>query len=156
MISIHPEFDITTGTWFWNEFEAPTIRALKRLVGPQVKIMDYYPSGFGTVIAMKMMDNEKKRAAIRVTPPTMANSGSGFHQLPSKRVATNSDRCLSNGRSFFKHDHNKILDLWYAGIQSKEIARQCGGGLTADVARSTVMLARRKGDYRAVRRTKGG
>ncbi len=44
-ITIHPEFDPTTMSWFWDEYEAPTLRELSALLGPQVVIADYYPRG---------------------------------------------------------------------------------------------------------------
>ena len=134
MLSVHPEFDVSTNTWFWNEFEAPTLRQLKKLVGSGTRINDYYPDGFDGAIIMRFVANEKKKEAIRVAPPSVSNLG------------------YTTRPHFRKHDKDKILDLWKEGKSAIEIAALCGGGLSESVARSTVMVARKKGDPRAVRR----
>lgn len=153
MLSIHPEFDVKTNTWFWNEFEAPTLRQLKKLVGSGVRIMDYYPDSFGVVIAMQFIENEKKKEAVRVMPPSVANLCNTRPLSVRKRETSINDKHRFNGgnNKRLTHDHDKILDLWAKGVQTKEIARQCPG-LSEAVARSIVMLARRKGDPRATRR----
>ncbi len=153
MINIHPEFDASTNTWFWNEFEAATLRQLKKLIGPGVRIMDYYQDGFGAVIAMQFIVNEKKKEAVRVMPPSVANLCNTRPLSVRKRESSINDKRRFNGGNNRRltHDHDKILDMWAKGMPTKLIAAQCIG-LSEAVARSTVMLARRKGDPRAVRR----
>lgn len=65
---VHPKFD--PETWFVPdlEFEAPTLAALQRLLGPQVRLTGYYPRGLGAALAAKFI----KRAYVLLpadTPP---------------------------------------------------------------------------------------
>ena len=75
MTKVHPEFDVKTQTWFWNEFEAPSLRELKHLLGKGVKIVDYYPTGLSASIKIARAKNDAK---MRCITPAMVNIASGF------------------------------------------------------------------------------
>lgn len=158
MITIHPAFDPSTKTWFWNEFEAKTLHALKGMIGPQTKIKDYYPDGFNDTIAFKFIKSEEKRTAVRIVPPSVALASGNFTKNTTRKrqpsyLKVENDLRHQNGGRHKRHNHDLILDLWALGMSTEDIAVKCGNGLTSNVARSTVMMARQKGDPRAVRRT---
>lgn len=48
MRKVHPEFDMETGTWFDPESgcEAPSLKLLKKILGPRTRIIGYHPAGF--------------------------------------------------------------------------------------------------------------
>jgi hypothetical protein len=61
MIEIRPEFDVATKSWFWDEFEAPTLRELQKQVGRGVHFLDYYPMGLSQAINLRRSQNEERR-----------------------------------------------------------------------------------------------
>jgi hypothetical protein len=61
-ITVHPEFDPVTMSWFWDEYEAPTLRELQALLGPQVVIADYYPRGVDRRIKEVFLTIEERLA----------------------------------------------------------------------------------------------
>ena len=70
MIEIRPEFDVVTKSWFWDEFEAPTLRELQRQVGKGVHFLDYYPMGLAQAINLRRSQNEvRKRASFALGVP---------------------------------------------------------------------------------------
>jgi hypothetical protein len=73
LINVHPAFDAKTQTWFWNEFEAPSLRELKRLLGNGVKIKDYYPMGLSNTIK-----RARSNKSSRLVTPTVALLSSRF------------------------------------------------------------------------------
>jgi len=58
---LHPAFDTKTSTWFVDEYEAPTLRELKVLAGPNVEFQDYYPIGLARAIYIQRAKNESRR-----------------------------------------------------------------------------------------------
>jgi hypothetical protein len=47
-MEIHPEFDVETKTWFWEDYEARTLPKLCCKVGEGTTVKDYYPNGYQT------------------------------------------------------------------------------------------------------------
>jgi hypothetical protein len=47
-MQIHPEFDVNTKTWFWQDQEARTIPELCCKVGEGTTVKNYYPKGYLT------------------------------------------------------------------------------------------------------------
>jgi hypothetical protein len=137
MLTVHPEYDLVTKTWFVPnlEYEAPTLAALQRQMGPQARIQDYYPLGLGIAARARHTENEVRLgravAPAARTPPRQ-------HSYPAQRA--------------HKHDHDAILDLWAAGHNSREIAEKLGGGLSSTVVGATVCRLRQLGDPRAIHR----
>ncbi len=58
---LHPEFDTKTNTWFVDDYEAPTLRELKKQVGPDVEFQDYYPMGLSKSIRIQWEKKESRR-----------------------------------------------------------------------------------------------
>jgi hypothetical protein len=148
MITVHPEFDPATQTWFAPglEFEAPTLRALQREMGPQVTFPDYYPQGLGAAIALRHSWGEEKVGRVK---RTMALEPMNRRRKPAVKAEKSPPAARPTRR---KHDRDQLLDLWASGLTGAQIAERMGGGLTKAVAVSIVMIARRAGDPRAVRR----
>lgn len=156
MITVHPEYDPLTLTWFVPdlEHEATTLRELQDLLGPQAVIADYYPGGLGHAVHVRRCRDEEKRRSLAASPHNAPPIRARSARPLSTRIADGDRRRSNGGRHRPKHDHDLILDLWQQGMLPRDIAARCGGGLTEAVARSTVMVARQKGDLRAVRRDK--
>lgn len=72
MLTIHPQYDATTRSWFAPglEFEAPTLRELQRQMGDGVQFKGYYPRGFGDTVRVTWLENEAKlrRAVAKAAP----------------------------------------------------------------------------------------
>ncbi len=58
---LHPAFDTKTNTWFVDDYEVPTLRELKKQVGPDVEFLDYYPMGLSKAINIQWAKKESRR-----------------------------------------------------------------------------------------------
>lgn len=145
---VHPDYCLIAGTWRWEEYEAPTLAALQRLLGPGVTIKDYYPDGLGGELGRLFVEKTKRQGY--VLPPLPAP----LVQIKAGKPKPAVDGRRTNGCRVRKHDHDKILDLWAAGMHVEDItARLCA---VTPIKRASVYMiisrARQAGDPRAASR----
>ena len=117
MITVHPEFDPSTQTWFVPdlEYEAPTLRALLAQMGGQVRIRDYYPGGLGAAIVVRHMENGArifKAAALDERQLTRALESPTARPRPQ----TKAPKARGKSGGNHKHDHDRVMDLWAEGV----------------------------------------
>lgn len=75
MTKVHPSFDIETAMWFWEEIEAPTLKALKALLPPRTIIVGYFPQGFRAPAWEKGFGLVKGRLPISTLSPIWVKGG---------------------------------------------------------------------------------
>lgn len=150
---VHPEYDVTTRTWFVPdlEFEAPTLAALARLLGPQVVVHDYYPLGLGPQVAATHIERAVRLLPPDVPPPVLRP------RLENRRRARSSPSCSAlrppPHQRESRYDLNQILDMWSAGQTRAQIMTVVEGGISRSYLQLLVSRARAAGDPRAVRRS---
>jgi hypothetical protein len=128
--TFHPAFDIKTKTWFVDNFEAPTLAALKRLLPRRAKIKDHYPNGY---------------KATRITLREPRN------YVPMPKVSFNTfnksiPKPLAQAHPTASID--AILDDWAAGMSGDAIADKHGIFDQRKVMKK-IKAARDRGDPRA-------
>lgn len=121
-LTVHPEFDPRTCTWFVSgqEFEAPTLALLQEQLGPQVIIRDYYP--LSRPIAAAFLE--------RVLPPTLQP----LEVLRPIRMGTISaetrpsclGRMRADGKPKVHIDRALLAQLWREGLPKNDIAARLG------------------------------
>lgn len=150
-IIAHPEFDPETMSWFWDEYEAPTLRELSALLGPQVVIADYYPRG----IALAIRDIRLSREQVIWHCKREARIGKRHNGAVPKMRKIDRDPLNLRSRAAPRltrrsHDHELILRLRSYGRTYKSIA----DSLDTDPSVQTVARicgdARKAGDNRAL------
>jgi hypothetical protein len=129
MTTFHPAFDIKTKTWFVDNFEAPSIKQLKKLLPRRAKIKGYFPNGFKDIPPWPA-EQTRISAPYQFKPPQFANP-----KAPPVPVA--------NWRK-------QVLDLWIKGLPTNQIGNRLG--IKRGVISGIVSRARAKGDARAVKR----
>jgi hypothetical protein len=129
MSTVHPAFDIETAMWFADELEAPTLRALKRLLPPRTKIKGYYPNGYLRTFAYS---NDVLRKHFATTLLT-----SGFRiaapkrtepDVPKKRIRAPTKPTSNPDTWQGWTDANLALlkELYLKGLTSTPISRKLG------------------------------
>ena len=117
MFTVHPAFDIKTKTWFVDQFEASTLKALKAILPPRTKIEGYHPHGY---TAVRTMSTEQR---------TYMPVKSSFHMQSKSSPPTPikpaiSDKPQPSPPSPITQD--AILDDWAAGMSGQAIADKYG------------------------------
>ncbi len=163
MLTVHPEYDVDTRTWFVPdmEFEAPTLAQLARLLGSQVTVRDYYPRGLGPQIAVTHIERETRRSQTDAPPPVMRPHLENRRQKPVARQVKQKPAARQvkhpgerrPGESRYNRD--QILDLWAAGLTDRQIKGSVAGGISRSHLHSLIKQAREAGDPRAVRHNRG-
>jgi hypothetical protein len=144
MPTAHPSFDVKTKTWFVDQYEAPSLAQLKRLLPRRTKIEGYFHRGF---TARRINSNQPTRPLARepfnlMRQPTSAPRPKRVYTTPHKT-------------NIKKHDHDAILTLWVEGLSGPEISERL------DLPRRTtaggvVARCRELGDPRALSRSTNG
>lgn len=161
-MQVHPEFDIETKTWFVEEFEAPSIRALvntlRQHYNTTISVKDYFPANKASPrIAYETSDK------MRPTRPTMV-VGVVRQDNGKPRTVTyktkNKVGGLKDGRGAAelsederKQVYESVLNLWAEGNTIRQIAAILN--LKYNYVGSNILpKARQIGDSRAAVRNK--
>jgi beta-galactosidase GanA len=133
-VTIHPSFDPSSGLWFTDDAEAPSLRELRsKLGGHRVRIAGYFPGGY----------RERAPWADERRPLFVQSARSA--RVPAKPM----ERLWSGPQR--RYDHDAVLDMWARGKSAPEIAAELGIS-NWKRAGEIVVDARNRGDPRAVSR----
>jgi hypothetical protein len=149
-ITINPEFDPETMSWFWDEYEAPTLRELQALLGPNVVIADYYPRGINIEIRDLRLTREQVLWHFARDVRLGKRSKSDQPTLPaSPRPAPDFGRGAPRPHTR-RHDHEAIIRMRARGMTYSAIARAIPTNPTTQVVYNICLKARAAGDKRAL------
>lgn len=144
---IHPEFDPTTATWFWDEYEAPTLRELSALLGPAVVIADYYPRGIDITVRELRLTREQViwhcRREARLGKRAAAS-------VPHEAAATPRTTRSSPRPHVRRHDYELILRLRAEGRTYRQIRDEVPTHPGVQTVGNICHKARAAGDDRAL------
>ncbi len=129
MLTVTPEFDTITQTWFLDEFEASTLRELQKQVGSDVRFLGYYPIGSAKPI------NFRKSPIQPIIAPHI--------QIVVEKAASKSINSRQNGfctkRTVAESSalRTEVIKLLEAGFSYKMISLElgCTKGTTAGIIR---------------------
>ena len=133
MPTFHPAFDTTTAKWFVDQFEASSLKQLKKLLPRRSKILGYFPQGFKDIPPWPK-EQTRVAAPYQLRPPQFVHP-----TAPRAPVA----KC-----------HEQVLDLWAKGLLTNQIANRCN--IKRGVVAGIVSRARKRNDPRAVKRAAFG
>ena len=147
MPTVHPAFDPKTKTWFIDQFEAPTLAALKRLLPRRTKIKGYWPDGYmavrpATEIPTRPLARESFNLIRSVSPKPTPAIKPPRYAVPKKAKP-------------IIHDREAILSLWVTGLSGPEIGARLGLPCKT-TAGAIVAVCRKLGDPRALSRSTNG
>lgn len=151
-IVVHPEFDPTTATWFWDEYEAPTLRELQRLLGPQVTIADWYPGGMDIVIKNIRLTREQVIwHCAREVRLNKRDAGTMPKMRRQDRQTPNPAWRTAPRPQARKYDYDQVVRLRASGLKFREVARAYVGEPRPSVATCEQICRRahQLGDHRA-------
>jgi hypothetical protein len=148
MIEIHPCFDVSTRTWFYEEVEAPSIRELLTKLGSKYKAKDYVVRTDAIVMktepyqphgltVLQLIRRNKKNNAAPPTDMVMISKG-----VKPKRASP---------KKPFTEIENLVLDMWVAEEPVIKISQKTGLS-NIDIHAGVIRKARRRNDPRAILR----
>ena len=158
MKTLHPAFDVTTGTWFveGSKEEACSLKELKKLLNP-CKFVGYHPNGYIQTVSWPKTQSRIIINGAKSLQQSFQSSSKTAQPKPARQRMVDESKPKKIGTSRHKFSAeliDKILTLWVAGVEGPEIGRRLGlpAPTTAAV---TVARLRKQGNPRALARAPG-